>query len=158
MRTVYIETTIPSFYHTTRKSAQSLTWRDVTRRWWDHHRSAYELVTSVAVEDELRDAPPDRAEPRLKLLDGLTRLPITPEIDRLVVAYLEHQVMPTDALGDAAHLALASFHAVDFLLTWNCRHLANANKFQHIEIINRRMGVPTPRLVTPYNLLPASTP
>lgn len=158
MRTVYIETTIPSFYHTTRKSAQSLVWRDTTRRWWDHHRTAYELVTSVAVDDELRNAPSGRGEARLQMLEGLPRLPLTPEIDRLITAYLEHQVMPAGALGDAAHLAIASFHAIDFLLTWNCRHIANANKFQHIEVINRRMGIPTPRLVTPYNLLPTSTP
>jgi hypothetical protein len=60
--------------------------------------------------------------------------------------------MPADDAGDAAHLAVASYHGVDYLLTWNCRHLANANKFEHIRVINRRLGLMTPELVTPEQL------
>jgi hypothetical protein len=60
--------------------------------------------------------------------------------------------MPADDAGDAAHLAIASYHGVDYLLTWNCRHLANANKFAHIREINRRLGLLTPELVTPEQL------
>ena len=63
--------------------------------------------------------------------------------------YLEQRVMPADDAGDAAHLAVASYHGVDYLLTWNCRHLANANRFSHIREINRRLGLMTPELVTP---------
>ncbi len=66
--------------------------------------------------------------------------------------YIKHQLMPKDRLGDAAHLALASLHKCDFLLTWNCRHIANANKFEHIRIINNRLGLFTPALVTPMEL------
>ena len=56
-------------------------------------------------------------------------------------------------LGDALHLALASFHKCDFLLTWNCQNLANPNKFGHIRIINNMLGLLVPELVTPYQLL-----
>jgi hypothetical protein len=61
--------------------------------------------------------------------------------------------MPADAAGDALHLALASFHKWDFLLTWNCQHLANANKFAHIRRVNGILGLFVPTLVTPLELL-----
>ena len=58
-----------------------------------------------------------------------------------------------EAAGDALHLALASFHRCDFLVTWNCRHLANANKFGHIRRVNTLLGIHVPALVTPMELL-----
>jgi len=61
--------------------------------------------------------------------------------------------MPNDPQGDALHLAIASYHKVDALLTWNCKHLANANKFDHIRRINYEIGLPTPILTTPLNYL-----
>jgi len=67
--------------------------------------------------------------------------------------YIDKQVMPRDPKGDALHLALASYHKVDFLLTWNCRHLANANKFHHIRVVNFEMGLPCPVLTTPLNFM-----
>ncbi|MFG0285997.1 MAG: hypothetical protein ACF8R7_16390 [Phycisphaerales bacterium JB039] len=60
--------------------------------------------------------------------------------------------MPADAAGDAGHLALASLHGIDFLLTWNCRHLANANKMRHMAVLNGRLGLQTPVITTPFNL------
>jgi len=66
--------------------------------------------------------------------------------------YLANHLMPRERLGDALHLALASYHKCDFLLTWNCTHIANANKFEHIRIINTRLGLFVPALVTPMEL------
>jgi hypothetical protein len=71
----------------------------------------------------------------------------------LVDAYMTHQLMPRDAQGDALHLALATYHECAFVVTWNCRHLANPNKRSHIERVNFRMGFKTPALVTPLQLL-----
>ena len=76
-----------------------------------------------------------------------------PEMAEIVEAYIQHQLMPNDPLGDALHLALASYHKCDFLLTWNCKHLANANKFSHIKRINTILGLFIPTLVTPLELL-----
>jgi hypothetical protein len=70
-----------------------------------------------------------------------------------VEAYLVHKLMPNDPTGDALHLAAASFHRCDFLVTWNCRHLANANKFGHIRRVNSILGLGNPTLVTPLELL-----
>ena len=71
--------------------------------------------------------------------------------------YIDHKVMPCDPTGDALHLALASYHKCDFLLTWNCSHLANANKFSHIRRINTMIGLYVPILVTPLELLGGET-
>jgi hypothetical protein len=75
------------------------------------------------------------------------------EIIEIVKAYIKHKVMPKDPAGDALHLALASYHKCDFLLTWNCNHLANANKFGHIRTINATLRLFVPNLVTPLELL-----
>lgn len=66
--------------------------------------------------------------------------------------YVRNRLMPAEAGGDAFHLAMASVHAIDFLLTWNCRHLANANKMEHLRVINTRMGLSVPIVTTPLNL------
>ncbi len=66
---------------------------------------------------------------------------------------LRTDVMPRDPAGDALHLAAASFHRCDFLVTWNCQHLANANKFGHIRRVNSIIGLGNPALVTPLELL-----
>jgi hypothetical protein len=71
----------------------------------------------------------------------------------IVKTYIRHFLMPAQPGGDAAHLALASYHKCDFLLTWNCEHLANANKFQHIRRVNTMLGLFVPNLVTPLELV-----
>lgn len=76
------------------------------------------------------------------------------ELGDVVEYYIQHRLMPADAYGDAAHLAMASLHAVDFLLTWNCQHLANANKTRHIAVVNARLGLATPTITTPLSLIP----
>lgn len=84
---------------------------------------------------------------------GHPHLDIDEPIADIVEAYISHQVMPKDPAGDALHLALASFHKCDFLVTWNCQHLANANKFGHIRRVNTLLGLFIPTIVTPLELL-----
>lgn len=152
MRSVYIETTIPSFYHTARRSIQSLAWREETRRWWSVKAPNYKLFTSEAVLRELRSASKPIAVSRLSLLEGVPLLPLTDAVIDTAESYMSHRLMPREALGDAVHVAVASVNAIDFVLTWNCRHLANANKASHLAAINRRLGLFVPTIVTPYNL------
>jgi hypothetical protein len=80
-------------------------------------------------------------------------VPIEPAVTEIVAAYMRHKLMPADPTGDALHLALASLHKCDFLLTWNCTHLANANKFGHIRRLNTMLGLYVPTLTTPLELL-----
>jgi predicted nucleic acid-binding protein len=150
---VYVETTIPSFYVETRTAPDIIARREWTRRWWASASGRYELVTSLAVLDELAAGTPKRSAERLALVRDLALLPIEPAIVEIVQAYIRHKVMPADPAGDALHLALASYHKCDFLVTWNCLHLANANKFGHIRRVNTMLGLFVPMLVTPLELL-----
>ncbi|HUF74195.1 MAG TPA: type II toxin-antitoxin system VapC family toxin [Gammaproteobacteria bacterium] len=152
---VYVETTIPSFYYESRTATDIVARRDWTRQWWDDASERYALVTSAAVLDELAGGSAERSEKRLALVRELPLLPIAPAITEIVEAYISHKVMPADPAGDALHLALASFHKCEFLVTWNCQHLANANKFGHIRRVNTLLGLLVPALVTPLELLGA---
>ncbi|MCI0356413.1 MAG: type II toxin-antitoxin system VapC family toxin, partial [Acidobacteria bacterium] len=109
--------------------------------------------TSPAVLDELAGGTSERSAERLALVGSLPLLAVEPAIVDIVRVYIQHKVMPADPGGDALHLALASYHKCDFLVTWNCRHLANANKFGHIRRINTLLGLFVPALVTPLELL-----
>ena len=96
---------------------------------------------------------PEIAAARVELVRNLALLPVEPAIIEIVEAYVRHKLMPVDPAGDALHLALASYHKCDFLVTWNCQHLANANKFGHIRRVNAILGLFVPSIVTPLELL-----
>ena len=151
-RRVYIETSVPSFYHDARQEPAVVARRDWTRQWWQHERTRYELVTGAAVLAELERGRQPNKELMLELVAGLELLPVEEAIRDIVDAYISHQVMPADPRGDALHLAMASYHNCQFLLTWNCRHLANAAKFEHIRHVNSILGLPVPMMVTPAQL------
>lgn len=127
--------------------------RDWTRDWWDNHRLTYLLVSSEAVLDELTRGDYPSKEKALQLMIDVSLLEIDDPITEIVEAYVRHKLMPENPLGDALHLALASYYKCDFLLTWNCKHLANANKFDHIGRVNMLLGLYVPKLVTPLELL-----
>lgn len=150
---VYIETTIPSFFHEIRTEPDMIARREWTREWWNERRTAYELVISDAVIDELGRGDHPVKEKAIELIQELEVLEIIPEIGEIVEAYIRNKVMPKDPVGDAMHLALASFYKCDFLLTWNCRHLANANKIGHIRRMNSILGLYVPELVMPIELM-----
>jgi len=124
---VYVETTIPSFYHETRTAPAIVARREWTRQWWTTAGERYELVTSPAVVDELASGPAEYNANWLALVRDIPLLAVDEAIADIVRAYIQNKVMPVDPAGDALHLALASFNKCDFLVTWNCRHLANAN-------------------------------
>lgn len=148
-----METTIPSFYHETRTTAGIISRRDWTREWWDECRSDFELVTAPPVLQELRQTPVPKRERALEMLEEVRLLEPVPAVDEIISQYLAHKLMPADASGDAAHLAFASYYACEWLLTWNCKHLANGRKLRHIRSVNDHLGLKTPTLLTPLELL-----
>lgn len=150
---VYIETTIPSFYYEARKEPEMIARRNWTRDWWNRDAQKYELVTSEPVLEELKKGFHPNKKSVTALVRNIPILTVDPEITDIVRAYIRHKVMPSDPVGDAIHLALASYHKCDFLLTWNCNHLANANKFFHIRRVNAMLSLFTPSIVTPLELL-----
>ena len=150
---VYIETTIPSFYYEIRTEPEMIARRNWTKEWWDNQRNYYQLVTSLAVIEELERGDYPNKDNVIRLLDDVPVLKISAEIIDIVDTYIKRKLMPFDTRGDALHLALASFHSCDFLLTWNCKHLANANKKQHIRLINTRLNLSVPEITTPLELV-----
>jgi len=144
MPSVFIETTIPSFYFETRTDPTSMAWRNATRRWWDRFSKRFRLVTSDVVHVELAAAPQPKGSQCLTLIEHAEILAHPAGIDAVIDHYIQNRLLPRTAIADAAHLAIASWHGVDFLLTWNCRHLANASKARHMAVLNGRLGLPTP--------------
>lgn len=150
---IYLETSIPSFYYEVRPEPEMVARKSWTRQWWKEKRKNYEIFTSEAVINELNSGDYPNKKKILNLVEHLQFLPIESEIAEIVTAYIQYKVMPNDPVGDALHLAIASYHKCDFLLTWNCNHLANANKFGQIKRINAILGLFVPSLVTPLELL-----
>jgi len=150
---VYLDTTIPSFYHEARTEPEMVARREWTRQWWDNCRPSYEVFISEAVVEELETGSFPTRYDALALIEELPLLEVNEAIADAAAAYVSHHVMPEDPVGDALHLAVASFHKCDFLLTWNCRRLANANKFGHIRRVNTLLGFFVPAMVTPLELL-----
>ena len=151
---VYIETTIPNFYYETRTEPELVARRNWTREWWADAAQRYELVTSAVVLDELASGTSNRVRLRQELLRAIPVLAPEPVLAGIVEVYIRHRVMPTKPnTNDAMHLALASHHECDFIVTWDCKHLANPRKATHIRQINAVLGLHVPELVTPQDLL-----
>lgn len=110
-------------------------------------------MTSLAVIGELERGEFPGKTDALRLIERFPVEDVTEPVAEIVDAYIARKLMPNDPAGDALHLALASFHRCDFLVTWNCQHLANANKFDHIRRVNGILGLMVPALVTPLELL-----
>ncbi len=150
---VYIETTIPSAYYTKRTDPMSVAKSQWTRQWWSSYSTTFLLLSSPAVIGELRRGSLPLVQDRIDLLKSAELLEITDEVQEIVQIYISKLVMPRDPTGDALHMALATFHRVDVLLTWNCLHLANPNKMEHLRLVNYEIGLPTPIVTTPLNYL-----
>lgn len=151
---VYIETTIPSYLAARPASEiQRAAKQLVTHNWWNNHRMSFDLCTSQVVLSEAAAGDSDAAQRRLRFLDGLPLLEISPRVDDLVEAILASGLLPTKALRDAAHIAVSSVAEVDILLTWNCRHIANATIMRELSDLIASHGLEMPVLCTPLELL-----
>jgi len=150
---IYVDTTIPSMYHSRRTDPKMIEWRATTREWWEVAIHACELVTSPAVLRELARGRSDLVPKRLEMIEDLELLPPHEDVDRAAALYVRHQIMPADLEGDALHLALASYYDCDVLVTWNYHHLANPNKLDRIRKLNEALELFVPRILTPQQLL-----
>ena len=152
--TIYVETTIPSFL-TARPSGDLIAAgrQLLTRQWWDQNRSAFDLFVSEIVMDEAGKGDPDAARLRLDVLQGLPLLKIDEPTMALTQKILKAGVIPEKAAADAAHVAVASRYGMDFLLTWNCAHIANAAIWTKLGDLVREAGYRLPVICTPDELL-----
>lgn len=154
---VYIETTFVS-YLTARASRDVIVagHQQSTHDWWDGQRENYELCVSQLVLQEAGDGDPQAAQERLAELSSMTVLEITETALALAEELVKVGALPTKAENDALHIAVAASHQVPYLLTWNCRHIANATMRAQIEAVCASKGFKAPIICTPEEMMEMS--
>ena len=155
--TAYIETSVVS-YLTARPSRDVViaAYQEITREWWRDAPDRFDLVASALVVAEARAGDPDAARMRLEALEPVALLDATPDAENLANALVEAGAVPRQAADDAAHIAIAVTNGVDFLVTWNFRHIANAAMRARIERVCRGAGYEPPVICTPNELMEAN--
>ena len=151
---VYLETTIPSL-PAARTSRDLLIagQQQATRDWWDYRRRHFALFVSVLVMKEVERGDVTAARERLSKLKACPVLPYPKEAEELTRALLASRLIPAKAEADAADVAIAAVHGMDFLLTWNCRHIANAAIVEQLRDVCASEGFPAPVICTPHELM-----
>jgi hypothetical protein len=151
MATVYVETSIVGYLTARSRDAVIFQARqELTRNWWQSRRKHYELVVSQLVLDEAAGGDDEAAAERLRLLAGIPLLDAADRrIDAIADELLAAHLLPEKARSDATHVAIATVHAVDYLLTWNCKHIANADILPKIYRLLTDLGYLPPLIVTP---------
>jgi len=151
---VYIETTIPSLY-VSRPSPRLIeaARQQLTRLWWDEHRSEFDLVTSQIVLDECGRGELEMAKERIALVEDLPLLDLTQAVTDIATSLVEKQIIPAKAADDAIHIAVASIHHIDYLLTWNCTHLANPRNYTRVIDCLNEFGYRASVICTPEEMI-----
>ena len=121
---LYIETTIPS-YLVSPPSRDLIVagHQQTTRVWWDTRRDDFEIFVSQFIIDEASGGDKTEAQKRLNAIESFPQLEVNDDVLRLAEALLSNNIIPKKAATDAAHIAVASVHGMDYLMTWNCAHL-----------------------------------
>lgn len=147
---VYVESTIPSYVvaRPARDLLQAAR-QQLTRDWWDYHGPEHDLFTSQVVLDEVGAGEALMARRRLDLVGNLSLLDLSTPAELLAARILETGLLPPTADGDSAHIALATLHSMDVLLTWNCRHIANAAIIGRLRRFVATEGHTLPEICTP---------
>jgi predicted nucleic acid-binding protein len=150
----YLDSNVIS-YLTSRPSRDivSLAHQQLTREWWDRHRQGFELYVSELVLYEISRGDPDAARARLRLIEDLPVLRITEESRMLADRLFRATTLPDKAASDALHIALAAVNGMDYLLTWNCTHIANGVVLKVVNAACRESGYEPPIVCTPEELM-----
>lgn len=152
MESVYIETSIPSYL--TAKGSRDLilaAHQQITEEWWEN-RNRFELFVSEIVLNEISLGDPEAAKRRTDVISDIPLLELTDEARELAHRIIHLRLVPEKALADALHIAIAAANGMDYLLTWNCKHIANAVTRPDIENLCRNMGIIPPVICTPEEL------
>lgn len=158
MKSVYIETSIVS-YLTSRPSRdlRAAAWQQTTTQWWEQERPKYTLFTSELVLAEAGAGDQTAAQRRLNALNGIAVLDVIDEARYLAARLVTNGGLPEHAQADALHIGTASVHGMDYLLTWNCRHIDNAAIKPIVRSICAVAGHTCPEICTPLELLAEET-
>jgi len=154
MERVYIESTFVS-YLTARASRDLIVagHQQITHDWWDSRRGDYELCASQLVLQEAGDGDPQAAQERLDVVATMTVLEVKEGAVELAEELVQAGALPAKAGNDALHIAVAAIHRIPYLLTWNCRHMANATMRAEIERVCAGKGFKAPIICTPEEMM-----
>ncbi|MGG6268710.1 type II toxin-antitoxin system VapC family toxin [Leptolyngbya sp. AN03gr2] len=152
--TVYIETSILGYL--TARSTQNLILAaniEVTKEWWRSRRDDFTLHISQTVLDEIAQGDAEIATQRLEIVRNLVLLDLNEAVKDLAKQFLIQSNLPPKAADDAVHIAAATVHRMDYLLTWNCKHIANVQIQKKLSSICLKLGYTLPAICTPYELM-----
>ena len=154
MESVYLETTFIS-YLVSRPSRDLLVaaHQQTTHEWWTNRRQDFECYVSQVVIDEAMAGDPEEAKKRMDKINEFPVLEVNEEAEFLTRSILESGAIPLRAVRDAAHIAVAAVNVVDYLMTWNCTHLANAQIIRRISVVCNNKGYDMPVICTPEELM-----
>lgn len=149
MTRVYLDTSFVSACVSTRADPASIVRRESSIEWWNSQRHHHTVYISAEVINELDQKTFSAREAALTFIDDLEVVPTTDAVLGLAEILIEHKLMPAPIGGDAVHVAACCQHGIEYLLSWNVRHLANPNKTHHLRSICSRLGLIPPIIVTP---------
>jgi len=149
MARVYLETSFVSACVTDRKDAGSVYRREKSLDWWAFEAQRHDLFISSEVVEELSDPAFRRRRQALDFIDDLPELAVDQNAIDLAKILIKHRVMPGPIGGDAIHVAVSAIAEIEYILSWNVRHLANPNKTLHLIRICEKHALTAPRIVTP---------
>jgi hypothetical protein len=127
--------------------------QQVTRDWWREEAARYEIFISQLVLEECSQGDPTAAAERLEIVKDIDLLAATDEVDDLADALISEKAVPASEPRDAFHIAVAAVNGIDYSLTWNCKHIANASLRSRIEKVCRDTGFEPPIICTPEELV-----
>jgi hypothetical protein len=156
MESAYLETSFIS-YLVARPSRDVIVagHQQTTQEWWDNRRSEFACSVSQVVIDEASVGDATEIQKRLAIISGLPTVDVTEDAETLTQAIIAAGILPPHAFPDAAHVAVSAVHKIDYLLTWNCKHLANAQIARRMAVVCEKLGYKMPIICTPEELMGA---
>ncbi len=153
-KSVYLETSVVSYY-TSKPSRDiiALAHQEITREWWHKAINRFEIFISEVVIEEASMGDKEAARRRLEELRAFPHLELNEKVEEIAQMYMENLKIPDKAFRDATHLAVASVHNIDYLVTWNCKHLANGEIIKKLMNISKDTGTHIPIICTPEELI-----
>ncbi|MCB9766841.1 MAG: type II toxin-antitoxin system VapC family toxin [Candidatus Omnitrophica bacterium] len=153
MTSIYIETSIPSYLAAQTSSDLVIAGHQaITRKWWPMASKNFDCFVSEAVISEVSRGDPDASKRRMECIQNIEILAYSEEIESLIRTYSESLGLTGAAIADLPHFAYAVGYGMDYMATWNCRHIANGNVIRRLMEVNRQIGRDTPVIVTPEEL------
>ncbi len=154
MESVYLETSFISYLVSPpSRDLVIAAHQQISFEWWNTQREKYDCFMSQFVIDEASLGDPEEAQNRLDIISILNALEIVPESEKLAGRIIASGIIPKKAVNDAAHIAVAAIHEIDYMLTWNCKHLANAHILKRVRAICLESGFQSPDICTPEELM-----